>query len=66
MQSSVILYFYLAYGDSDWRNKLGGELSDITTEGSIENMLAVEKGLRELASLKVRPIPLPSIYFNYF
>lgn len=29
------------------------DLSDITGEGNIESMLSVEKGLRELASLKV-------------
>ncbi len=29
------------------------DVNDITGEGNIESMLAVEKGLRELASLKV-------------
>jgi len=33
--------------------KLSFDLSDVAGEGNIENMLLVEKGLRELASLKV-------------
>lgn len=41
------------YDDTDRRNQLDRDISDITAEGNIENMLAVEKGLRELASLKV-------------
>ncbi|KAJ0969254.1 hypothetical protein J5N97_022131 [Dioscorea zingiberensis] len=41
-------------GDDSVRiNKLVRDLSDITGEGNIESMLLVEKGLRELASLKV-------------
>ncbi|WOL11471.1 Coiled-coil domain-containing protein [Canna indica] len=40
------------YNDAD-KNKLDRDISDTTAEGNIENMLAVEKGLRELASLKV-------------
>ncbi|URE26206.1 hypothetical protein MUK42_07320 [Musa troglodytarum] len=43
----------VSYDDTDRRNKLNSDISDITAEGNIENMLAVEKGLRELASLKV-------------
>ncbi|KAG9446223.1 hypothetical protein H6P81_012351 [Aristolochia fimbriata] len=39
--------------NSDDRSKLVRDLSDITGEGNIESMLAVEQGLRELASLKV-------------
>ncbi|XP_010909766.1 coiled-coil domain-containing protein SCD2 [Elaeis guineensis] len=39
--------------DSERRNKLIRDLSDITGEGNIESMLSVEKGLKELASLKV-------------
>ncbi|URD98550.1 hypothetical protein MUK42_32440 [Musa troglodytarum] len=39
--------------ESERRNKLVRDLSDITGEGNIESMLSVEKGLRELASLKV-------------
>ncbi|KAJ0971194.1 hypothetical protein J5N97_019153 [Dioscorea zingiberensis] len=39
--------------NSERRNKLVHDLSDITAEGTIESMLLVEKGLRELASLKV-------------
>lgn len=35
------------------RSKLTHELNEITGEGNIESMLSVEKGLRELASLKV-------------
>lgn len=41
-------------GDSlDQRSKLVREVSDLSGEGSIESMLSVEMGLRELASLKV-------------
>ncbi|CAL9071400.1 coiled-coil domain-containing protein SCD2-like [Musa acuminata AAA Group] len=39
--------------ESERRNKFVRDLSDITGEGNIESMLSVEKGLRELASLKV-------------
>ncbi|KAJ8772447.1 hypothetical protein K2173_027624 [Erythroxylum novogranatense] len=39
-------------GDSD-RSKPDRDLGDLTGEGNIESMLAVEMGLRELASLKV-------------
>ncbi|XP_077229875.1 coiled-coil domain-containing protein SCD2-like isoform X2 [Tasmannia lanceolata] len=39
--------------DDQERSKLVWDLSDITGEGNIENMLSAEKGLRELASLKV-------------
>uniref|UniRef100_A0A2P2L6S2 Uncharacterized protein LOC103454897 n=1 Tax=Rhizophora mucronata TaxID=61149 RepID=A0A2P2L6S2_RHIMU len=39
-------------GDPD-RSKPTRDLSDLTGEGNIESMLAVEMGLRELASLKV-------------
>ncbi|CAA6668333.1 unnamed protein product [Spirodela intermedia] len=39
--------------DPERRNKLARDLNDITGEGSIESMLSVEMGLRELASLKV-------------
>ncbi|KAK9108588.1 hypothetical protein Syun_024599 [Stephania yunnanensis] len=39
--------------DDPQRNKLTREASDLTGEGSIESMLSVEMGLRELASLKV-------------
>ncbi|KAK2970594.1 hypothetical protein RJ640_011783 [Escallonia rubra] len=35
------------------RSKLVQDLSDLTGEGNIENMLSVEMGLKELASLKV-------------
>ncbi|XP_074562558.1 coiled-coil domain-containing protein SCD2-like, partial [Curcuma longa] len=41
------------YLEPDWRNKQDHDISDTTAEGNIENMLAVEKGLRELSSLKV-------------
>ncbi|KAH7664036.1 Tropomyosin domain-containing protein [Dioscorea alata] len=41
-------------GDDSARiNKLARDLSDVTGEGNIESMLLVEKGLRELASLKI-------------
>ncbi|KAG0485658.1 hypothetical protein HPP92_009737 [Vanilla planifolia] len=40
-------------GIDNERRKLVHDLSDITGEGNIESMLTVEKGLRELASLKV-------------
>ncbi|KAF8390731.1 hypothetical protein HHK36_025258 [Tetracentron sinense] len=39
--------------DTERRNKLVKDLSDLTGEGNIESMLSVEMGLRELASLKV-------------
>ncbi|XP_042449532.1 coiled-coil domain-containing protein SCD2-like isoform X2 [Zingiber officinale] len=42
-----------AFNDSEKRNKLGRAASDAMAEGNIESMLAVEKGLRELASIKV-------------
>nr|XP_025674581.1 coiled-coil domain-containing protein SCD2 isoform X3 [Arachis hypogaea] len=37
----------------DKRSKLVPDLNDLTGEGNIENMLSVEMGLKELASLKV-------------
>ncbi|CAI9093074.1 OLC1v1028482C1 [Oldenlandia corymbosa var. corymbosa] len=41
-------------GDSDpERGKLVQDFNDLTGEGNIESMLAVEKGLKELVSLKV-------------
>nr|XP_028952383.1 coiled-coil domain-containing protein SCD2-like [Malus domestica] len=39
--------------DVERRNKLVQDLNDLTGEGNIESMLAVEMGLKELASLKV-------------
>ncbi|KAF8400049.1 hypothetical protein HHK36_015924 [Tetracentron sinense] len=39
--------------DPERRSKLFRDLSDLTGEGSVESMLSVEMGLRELASLKV-------------
>ncbi|XP_072980566.1 coiled-coil domain-containing protein SCD2-like isoform X1 [Typha angustifolia] len=39
--------------DPEGGNKFVHNLSDLTGEGNIESMLSVEKGLRELASLKV-------------
>ncbi|KAM2018563.1 hypothetical protein ACFX1T_021488 [Malus domestica] len=39
--------------DDERRNKLVQDLNDLTGEGNIESMLAVEMGLKELASLKV-------------
>ncbi|PQP94533.1 coiled-coil domain-containing protein SCD2 [Prunus yedoensis var. nudiflora] len=41
------------YDDLEKRNKLVQDLNDLTGEGNIESMLAVEMGLKELASLKV-------------
>ncbi|KAK3018260.1 hypothetical protein RJ639_004495 [Escallonia herrerae] len=43
------------HGDDnpETRSKLVQDLSDLTGEGNIENMLSVEMGLKELASLKV-------------
>lgn len=46
-------YISVGYLEPDRRDKQGRDISDTTAEGNIENMLAVEKGLRELASLKV-------------
>ncbi|XP_068656490.1 coiled-coil domain-containing protein SCD2-like isoform X2 [Aristolochia californica] len=43
----------LGKDNAEDRSKLVRDLSDITGEGNIESMLAVEQGLRELASLKV-------------
>ncbi|XP_020581263.1 coiled-coil domain-containing protein SCD2-like isoform X3 [Phalaenopsis equestris] len=40
-------------GNENERGKPVRELSDFTGEGNIESMLSIEKGLRELASLKV-------------
>ncbi|XP_031489996.1 coiled-coil domain-containing protein SCD2-like [Nymphaea colorata] len=42
-----------ASDDPERRAKLAQDLNDLTGEGNIESMLLVEKGLRELASLKV-------------
>ncbi|KAL4192104.1 hypothetical protein AMTRI_Chr06g170580 [Amborella trichopoda] len=39
--------------DPERRDKLARDLSDLAGEGNIESMLSVEKGLRELGSLKV-------------
>ncbi|KAL5552579.1 hypothetical protein UlMin_039980 [Ulmus minor] len=39
--------------DNPERSKLVQDLNDLTGEGNIESMLAVEMGLKELASLKV-------------
>ncbi|KAB2625011.1 hypothetical protein D8674_016671 [Pyrus ussuriensis x Pyrus communis] len=39
--------------DVERRNKLVQDLNDLTGEGNIESMLAVEMGLKKLASLKV-------------
>jgi hypothetical protein len=38
--------------DMESRSKMS-DVNDISTDGNIETMLSVEKGLRELASLKV-------------
>ena len=39
--------------DSQRRNRVLRDMSDIMGEGNIESMLSVEMGLRELSSLKV-------------
>ncbi|OVA04372.1 hypothetical protein BVC80_1395g89 [Macleaya cordata] len=39
--------------DAEERDKVPRDLNDLSGEGNIESMLLVEKGLRELASLKV-------------
>ncbi|XP_078447082.1 coiled-coil domain-containing protein SCD2-like isoform X2 [Wolffia australiana] len=39
--------------DPERKKKLSRDVNDITGEGSIESMLSVEMGLREMASLKV-------------
>ncbi|KAL5979384.1 hypothetical protein ACLOJK_019282 [Asimina triloba] len=46
-------WIYGGNDDPEKRNKLVRDLSDLTGEGNVESMLSVEKGLRELASLKV-------------
>ena len=38
--------------DMESRSKMS-DVNDISSDGNIETMLSVEKGLRELASLKV-------------
>lgn len=43
----------LAGGDDSDKSKDARDLSDLTGEGNIESMLAIEMGLRDLASLKV-------------
>ncbi|RWR94100.1 coiled-coil domain-containing protein SCD2 [Cinnamomum micranthum f. kanehirae] len=40
-------------GDPEERDKVLSDVNDLAGEGNIENMLLVEKGLRELALLKV-------------
>ncbi|KAL8248493.1 hypothetical protein R6Q59_005361 [Mikania micrantha] len=40
-------------GNQERRSKLVQDLTDLTSEGNIESMLAVEMGLKELACLKV-------------
>lgn len=49
----IYICFCVAFNDSEKKNKLGRATSDAMAEGNIESMLAVEKGLRELASIKV-------------
>lgn len=39
--------------DQHRKNKISRDMNDVTGEGNIESMLSVEKGLRELVSLKV-------------
>lgn len=56
---------FVGYDHTDRRNQLDRDISDITAEGNIENMLAVEKGLRELASLKVL-FQLQTLSYNFF
>eukprot|EP01018_Ginkgo_biloba_P017314 Gb_05422 [translate_table: standard] len=41
------------YDEPDKKTKFVRDLNDLSGEGNIESMLSVEKGLRELASLKV-------------
>ncbi|XP_077250434.1 coiled-coil domain-containing protein SCD2-like [Tasmannia lanceolata] len=50
--------------DDPERSKLVWDLSDITGEGNIENMLSVEKGLMELASLKVEDAVVLALGYN--
>ncbi|KAF8400038.1 hypothetical protein HHK36_015912 [Tetracentron sinense] len=45
--------FVFGNDDPERRSNLFRDLSDLTGEGSVESMLSVEMGLRELASLKV-------------
>uniref|UniRef100_A0A5B7B988 Coiled-coil domain-containing protein SCD2 n=1 Tax=Davidia involucrata TaxID=16924 RepID=A0A5B7B988_DAVIN len=44
----------LVNNDEDEREKVLRDLNDLSGEGNVESMLLVEKGLRELASLKVQ------------
>lgn len=48
-----ILCFFNLKGDAEERVRVPRDLNDLAGEGNIENMLLVDKGLRELASLKV-------------
>ena len=54
------LFIYLILGDEgrERKKRLSRDLNDISGEGSIESMLSVEMGLREMASLKVSFFPL--------
>lgn len=56
--SSNCVYFFCLLkwadnGNPGMKSAIARELSDVTGEGNIESMLSVEKGLEELASLKV-------------
>lgn len=61
--TNLFLAFLLYWPEKDVieeRNKVPRDLSDLAGEGNIENMLIVDKGLHELASLKVLILELSS------
>ncbi|KAF3791067.1 Coiled-coil domain-containing protein [Nymphaea thermarum] len=53
-----------ASDDPERRAKLAQDLNDLTGEGNIESMLLVEKGLRELASLKVEDAIMVALAYH--
>ena len=64
---SFILFIHLlaAKSDAQEREKVLQDLNELSGEGNIESMLSVEKGLRELSSLKVS-ITYLSFFFFFF
>nr|DAD37923.1 TPA_asm: hypothetical protein HUJ06_008564 [Nelumbo nucifera] len=50
--------------DAEERDKIPHSLSDLSGDGNIESMLLVEKGMRELASLKVEDAVLLAMAQN--
>ena len=65
--SFLCIVFFNLKGDPEERDKVLSDVNDLAGEGNIENMLLVEKGLRELALLKVNSMILTKVLFlpNY-